>query len=284
MLITACVFRGAGNFLIFIVIVMTSPVAEELAVCLIQTDLYWEDVTANLSSLEEKIAAIDHPVDVIVLPEMFNSGFTMNTKTAEHMNMITTKWMKHMAVQTSALIIGSFAVKEGGQFFNRLMCAQPDGSFLCSDKRHLFRMGEEHATYTPGNSKVIVEWKGWKIFPLVCYDLRFPVWSRNSSENSYDLLVYIASWPKRRAHAWNILLQARAIENLSYVIGVNRIGKDGNDVEYQGDSIALDFLGEPLLTLGSNELEKVVHLSRSSLQKYRNAFPADLDADKFTIL
>ena len=284
MLITACVFLGAGNFLTTIVLVMNNPVAEELAVCLIQTDLYWEDVTANLSSLEEKIAAIDHPVDVIVLPEMFNSGFTMTKKTAEHMNMTTTKWMKHIAVQTSALIIGSFAIKEDGQFFNRLMCVRPDGSFLYSDKRHLFRMGEEHATYTPGNSKLIIEWKGWKIFPLVCYDLRFPVWSRNSAENPYDLLIYVASWPKRRAHAWNILLQARAIENLSYVVGVNRIGKDGNDIEYQGDSIALDFLGEPLSVLGSKELEKVVHLSRSSLQNYRTTFPANLDADQFTIL
>jgi omega-amidase len=260
---------------------MITPDAEELAVCLIQTDLYWEDITANLSSLEEKIAAIDHPVDVIVLPEMFNSGFTMNTKTAEHMNMTTTKWMKHIAVQTNALIIGSFAVKEGGQFFNRLMCVRPDGSFLYNDKRHLFRMGEEHDTYTPGSERLIVEWKGWKIFPLVCYDLRFPVWSRNSSENSYDLLIYVASWPKRRAHAWTILLQARAIENLSYVVGINRIGEDGNGISYQGDSVALDFLGEPLFALGNKELEKVVHLSKSSLQKYREAFPTYLDADKF---
>jgi predicted amidohydrolase len=163
------------------------------------------------------------------------------------------------------------------------MCAQPDGSFLYSDKRHLFRMGEEHDTYAPGNEKLIVEWKGWKIFPLVCYDLRFPVWSRNSSENPYDLLIYVASWPKRRAHAWNILLQARAIENLSYVVGINRIGDDGNGVSYQGDSVALDFLGEPLFALKDKELEKVVHLSKPSLQKYREAFPAYLDADEFNL-
>ncbi|GLU50888.1 amidohydrolase [Dyadobacter frigoris] len=262
---------------------MAVPVVDELAVCLIQTDLFWEDVTANLSSLEEKIAAIDHPVDVIVLPEMFNSGFTMNTSIAEHMNMTTTKWMKHMALQTNALIIGSFAVKEGGNFFNRLMCVRPDGSFVYSDKRHLFRMGEEHDTYTPGNSRLIVEWRGWKIFPLVCYDLRFPVWSRNSSDNPYDLLIYVASWPGRRAHAWNTLLQARAIENLSYVAGINRIGQDGNGIHYQGDSVALDFLGEPLFAMGNKESEKVIKLSMPALQKYKDSFPAYLDADHFDI-
>lgn len=262
---------------------MAVPVVDELKVCLIQTDLYWEDVTANLSSLEEKIAAIDHPFDVIVLPEMFNSGFTMNTKIAEHMNMTTTKWMKHISTQTNALIIGSFAVKEGGNFFNRLMCVRPDGSFVHSDKRHLFRMGEEHATYTPGNERLIVEWKGWNILPLVCYDLRFPVWSRNSSDNPYDLLIYIASWPKRRAHAWNTLLQARAIENLSYVVGINRIGQDGNGIDYQGDSVALDYLGEPLHAMRDKESEKVVKLSKTALQTYKDLFPAYLDADRFNL-
>ncbi|TKT93894.1 amidohydrolase [Dyadobacter frigoris] len=262
---------------------MAVPVVDELAVCLIQTDLYWEDVTANLSSLEEKIAAIDHPVDVIVLPEMFNSGFTMNTNIAEHMNMTTTKWMKHMALQTGALMIGSLAIKEAGNSFNRLLCVRPDGSFVQNDKRHLFRMGAEHDTYTPGSSREIVEWKGWKIFPLVCYDLRFPVWSRNSSDNPYDLLLYIASWPKRRAHAWNTLLKARAIENLSYVVGVNRTGQDGNGIDYQGDSVALDFLGEPLFHMGDKESEKIVKISKTALQAYKNSFPAYLDADQFDI-
>jgi omega-amidase len=279
MQITACVFPDAGN----IHACMHSPVAGELAVCLIQTDLFWEDVTANLSSLEEKIADIDQPVDVIVLPEMFNTGFTMNTAKAEHMNMTTTRWMKHMALQTNALIVGSFAVKEGGRFFNRLMCVLPDGSFLYNDKRHLFRMGEEHGTYTPGNSRLIIQWKGWKILPLVCYDLRFPVWSRYSSEDPYDLILYVANWPARRAQAWNTLLKARAIENLSYVIGVNRIGEDGNGVVYQGDSVALDFLGEPLSNLANKETEKVVHVSMPALEEYRRSFPAYLDADPFNI-
>lgn len=256
---------------------------DELAVCLIQTDIFWEDITANLASLEEKIAAIDSPVDVIVLPEMFNSGFTMNTAVAEHMNMTTTKWMKHIALQTNALVIGSFPVNEKGSFFNRLMCVRPDCSFVHSDKRHLFRMGEENDTYTRGDSKVYVTWRGWKIFPLVCYDLRFPVWSRNSPSDPYDLLIYVASWPKRRAHAWNILLQARAIENQSYVVGINRIGNDGNGIAYQGDSIALDFLGEPLFSLGEKEEEKIVRLSKPGLANYRESFPAFLDADPFEL-
>lgn len=262
---------------------MIHPV-DKLAVCLIQTELYWEDVTANLSSLEEKIAAIDQPVDVIVLPEMFNTGFTMDTRLAEPMNLTTTKWMKHIALQTNALIIGSFAVKENGSFFNRLMCVQPDGSFLHSDKRHLFRMGEEHQNYTPGNTRLQVNWKGWNISPLVCYDLRFPVWSRNVAPDPYDLLIYVANWPARRAHAWRTLLKARAIENLSYVIGVNRIGEDANGVAHQGDSAVLDFLGEPLFDLGNKATEKIVNLSKPELQKYRQSFPAYLDADEFNLI
>ncbi|MDQ6477788.1 amidohydrolase [Dyadobacter sp. LHD-138] len=262
---------------------MIHPV-DKLAVCLIQTELYWEDATANLSSLEEKIAGIDQPVDVVVLPEMFNTGFTMDTRLAEPMNLTTTKWMKHIALQTNALIIGSFAVKENGLFFNRLMCVQPDGSFLYSDKRHLFRMGEEHQNYTSGNTRLLVKWKGWNIFPLVCYDLRFPVWSRNLASDPYDLLIYVANWPARRAHAWRTLLKARAIENLAYVVGVNRIGADANGVGHQGDSAALDFLGEPLFDLGNKETEKIVYLSKPELQKYRQSFPAYLDADEFNLI
>lgn len=262
---------------------MIHPV-DKLAVCLIQTELYWEDVTANLSSLEEKIAGIDQPVDVIVLPEMFNTGFTMDTRLAEPMNLTTTKWMKHIALQTNALIIGSFAMKENGLFFNRLMCVQPDGSFLYSDKRHLFRMGEEHQNYTSGNTRLRVKWKGWNIFPLVCYDLRFPVWSRNLASDPYDLLIYVANWPTRRAHAWRTLLKARAIENLAYVVGVNRIGVDANGVGHQGDSAALDFLGEPLFDLGNKETEKIVYFSKPELQKYRQSFPAYLDADEFNLI
>lgn len=257
---------------------------EELSVALIQTDLYWEDTTANLSSLEEKIAAFEKPVDIIVLPEMFNSGFTMNTKVAEHVNMTTTRWMKNIAKQTDAMVIGSFSVKEYNVFYNRLFYVSPDGSFSHSDKRHLFRMGQEHEVYAPGKSRTVVKWRGWNILGLVCYDLRFPVWSRNLSADPYDLLIYVASWPARRANAWNALLKARAIENQCYVVGVNRIGEDGNKVGYQGDSVLYDFLGEPRVLLGHSEIEKIVTVSNIQLKTYRTEFPAYLDADSFLVI
>ncbi|QRR02603.1 amidohydrolase [Dyadobacter sandarakinus] len=253
-----------------------------LTAALIQTDLVWEDVTANLANLEEKISALDE-VDVIVLPEMFNTAFTMNTSVAEPMNFTTTRWMRQMAELKQALVIGSFAAKQGDQFFNRLVCMKPDGSFQFSDKRHLFRMGGENEAYTPGDVRLIVEWKLWRICPLVCYDLRFPVWSRNNASDPYDVLVYVANWPAKRAYAWNTLLRARAIENQAYVLGVNRVGVDGKQIHYQGDSAALDYLGEPLLMLADAEGEKVVRLSREDLDKYRLAFPALTDADGFEL-
>lgn len=256
---------------------------ENLSIALIQADLHWENVTANLATFEEKVAALPEPVDVIVLPEMFNTGFTMNTARAEPMNLTTTRWMKQIARQTNALVVGSFAVKEGGQYFNRLLCVQPDGAIAHSDKRHLFRMGEEHQHYTAGNSRLTITWKGWKLCPLVCYDLRFPVWSRNRHKEPYDVLLYVANWPARRANAWNTLLQARAIENQCYVMGVNRVGKDGNGLEYRGDSVALDYLGEPLALLAGQETEKIIHISRAELIDYRQRFPALSDADDFEI-
>jgi omega-amidase len=254
-----------------------------LSVVLIQTDLYWENTVANLSALEEKIAGISEQVDLIVLPEMFNTGFSMNTAFAEPMNLTTTKWMKHIAAQARAMVIGSFAVREGTSFYNRVCCAKPDGTLEYADKRHLFRMGEEHQNYTRGEKKLIVEWKGWKITPLICYDLRFPVWSRNLASDPYDLLIYVANWPAARAFAWNTLLAARAIENQSYVIGVNRVGADGKGVEHRGDSTVLDFLGEPLVHLGNSESMKVLQLSKSRLKQYRSGFPAYLDADNFSL-
>jgi omega-amidase len=256
---------------------------DELAVALIQPDLYWEDVTANLSSLEEKIAQLEKPVDIIVLPEMFNSGFTMNTNLAEPVNLTTTRWMKQIARQADALVVGSFAVKEAENYYNRLFAVFPDGSFWNYDKRHLFRMGQEHEVYTAGTSRDLIRWRGWNILGLVCYDLRFPVWSRNVSSNPYDLLIYVANWPARRASAWSTLLKARAIENQTYVIGVNRVGQDGNDLIYQGDSITHDFLGEPICMLGNTEQSKIVNLSKNNLELYRKEFPAYLDSDEFKI-
>lgn len=257
------------------------PVSE-LKVALVQTDLYWEDAIANLASLEEKLAALPDFVDVIVLPEMFNTGFTMNAaKLAEPLNHTTSRWMRQMAAKTNALLIGSFAVKEEGKYFNRLFVYKPDGTFQHYNKRHLFRMGKENEIYAGGENRLITEWKGWKICPLVCYDLRFPVWSRNTGSEFYDLLIYVANWPARRSNAWRSLLYARAIENLSYTIGVNRIGVDGNELEYDGSSLAIDFQGRLLDDLEDQEMIQVVTLSKSDLEDYRTAFPAYLDADTF---
>jgi omega-amidase len=256
---------------------------EILSIALVQADLHWENVTANLATFEEKLATLSEPVDMIVLPEMFNTGFTMDTALAEPMNLTTTRWMKQIAKQHNALVVGSFAVSEGGRFFNRLLCVRPDGTYAQCDKRHLFRMGEEHNHYTAGNMRMTIEWKGWKICPLVCYDLRFPVWSRNLQSDPYDILLYVANWPARRAHAWSTLLQARAIENQCYVVGVNRVGTDGNGLEYRGGSVALDYLGEPLTMLTDQETEKVVHISKADLSAYRRSFPALSDADDFEI-
>jgi omega-amidase len=202
---------------------------------------------------------------------------------AEVMDTTTTRWMKMMAAQTGALVIGSFAVKEQGNFYNRLLCVRPDGTYESYDKRHLFRMGAEHTTFMAGNKRLIVTWKGWRICPLICYDLRFPVWSRQSADNPYDVLLYVANWPMVRAYAWGTLLRARAIENLCYVVGVNRLGTDGNGVEHTGGSLAVDFLGEVLTDMGAAESEQIIYLEKAPLEKYRQRFPAHLDADSFSI-
>ena len=263
----------------------TQPPASDLKVALIQTDLIWENITANLAMLEEKIASLPEPADVIVLPEMFSTGFSMNAPAlAEVMNVTTTRWLKMIAAQTQALMIGSFQVKEGGNFYNRLLCVRPEGAYEIYDKRHLFRYGTEHETFTAGSGQLVVTWKGWRICPLICYDLRFPVWSRQDAENPYDLLLYVANWPAARAYAWDTLLRARAIESLSYVLGVNRVGTDGNGIDYSGGSLAVDFSGEIITNLGKAESAKVVPFAKVPLEKYRKSFPALLDADPFSIL
>lgn len=251
---------------------------------LIQTPLVWENPTANLAALEEKIATLPEAADMIVLPEMFSTGFSMNAPAlAKAMNTTTTRWMKMIAAQSRALVVGSFCVKEEGKFYNRLLCVRPEGTYEAYDKRHLFRMGAEHETFTAGSKRLIIEWKGWRICPLICYDLRFPVWSRQTTDNPYDLLIYVANWPGARAYAWNTLLQARAIENLSYVVGVNRTGADGNAVEHSGGSLAIDFLGEVITDMGHAESEQIVHLEKAPLEIFRQRFPAHLDADSFEI-
>lgn len=286
---------------------------KDLFVTVIQTDLYWENPTANLANLEEKIAQINTHTDLIILPEMFNTGFTMKTKqVAEPMNFTTFKWLRQQAKKANAVITGSFIVKEGEHFFNRLIWMRPDGSYEKYDKRHLFRMGNEHLTFTGGTERIIVELKGWKICPLICYDLRFPVWSRNSQVKSqmlkvrsqnleiqaenfpdpqlttydsltYDLIIYVANWPSARSQVWDTLLQARAIENQSYCIGVNRVGNDGMGLHYSGNSAVIDFKGNPIFYQKDTEVLHNHILSLQELSDFRNKFPAYLDADDFTI-
>jgi omega-amidase len=254
-----------------------------LQVSFFQTELFWENPTANLAMFEEKIAALPHTTDLIVLPEMFSTGFTMNIeKVAEPMNLTTLRWMKQQAAATGAVITGSFIVKENGKFYNRLAWVEPNGSVDVYDKRHLFRMGQEHLYYEAGQQKLIKTLKGWRICPLICYDLRFPVWSRNV-DLAYDLLLYVANWPAPRVHVWNTLLQARAIENLSYVVGVNRIGTDGNALAYSGDSAVIDFKGERLFYESNTEAVCQIGLDKELLDAFRSKFPAHLDADRFEI-
>jgi predicted amidohydrolase len=258
---------------------------QDLTISVVQANLYWEDVRANLSNFEEKIWCLSGKTDLIILPEMFSTGFSMETqKLAEPMNHTTFKWMKQMAAQTGAVITGSYMVKEGTQFFNRLLWMRPDGFFETYDKRHLFRMVEEHRAFAAGNKRLVCEWKGWKIAPFICYDLRFPVWSRSVKNEPIDLMIYVANWPEKRAHSWNTLLQARAIENLSYVAGVNRVGEDGQQIHYSGDSAIIDPKGEQLYH--QKEMEDIFTqvLSYEQLYIYRKSFPAHLDADDFKLL
>jgi omega-amidase len=258
-----------------------------LKVTAVQTDLHWENPEANRAMLEEKLAGIG-TTDVIVLPEMFTTGFTMHTTLAEPMNFHTTKWMKNMAGKTDALILGSVIIKEGNNFFNRLIWMQPDGVCKTYDKRHLFRMGDEHTFFSGGSNRLIAEWRGWKICPLVCYDLRFPVWSRNQFNNQtqsldYDLLVYVANWPAIRSQHWQTLLKARAIENQSYVVGVNRVGADGKGILYDGHSAIINPKGETLMESIGEESTQTLELNQQELLDWRKKFPAYFDADAFEI-
>ncbi|MDN5214557.1 amidohydrolase [Fulvivirgaceae bacterium BMA12] len=261
---------------------------QDLAIALIQSDLHWHDVDANLAMFEEKIWQIPGKPDIILLPEMFNSGFTNATdKIGEMMNMKTFRWMKQQAAQTQAVIAGSLIVKEHNQYYNRLIWMQPNGDFESYDKRHLFRMAEEHHYFEAGKQKLLVEVRGWKICPMICYDLRFPVWIRNQwQENqghTYDLLIFVANWPAKRINAWDTLLKARAIENLSYVAGLGRIGKDGNDIAYNGHSAVIDPLGKALYFSEDRESIETIVLSKKNLEKIRSQFPAFRDADSFRI-
>lgn len=256
-----------------------------LKVTLIQSNLVWEDITKNLEMFSGKLTSIGK-TDIIILPEMFTTGFTMNAANlAETEDGGTIAWLKKSAKQYKSAIVGSIIyTNENGKFFNRLIWAFPNGEIKTYDKRHLFRMAEEHHTFSAGNSKLIVEYKGWKICPLICYDLRFPVWSRNNKANSYDCLIYIANWPAVRKEAWSKLLLARAIENQVYVIGVNRIGEDGKGILYAGNSIVVNPKGEEILVTKEYEEEiSSCKLSLEELHSFREKFPVGEDADDFII-
>jgi len=262
--------------------------SDDLSIGFIQADLHWKSPEANCAMLEEMISASSIKIDLWVLPEMFNTGFTMDVEDAsEPMNFFTTRWMKLMAQKNDCVITGSFIVKENQQFYNRLLWVTPAGVVGCYDKRHLFRMAGEDKVFKMGGERQIFTLKGWNILPQICYDLRFPVWSRNrkkGEELEYDLAVYVANWPIPRTSAWDILLKARAVENLCYVIGVNRVGHDGNNIEYAGHSAAYDFKGENLRDASSEEGCFFITLNKNDLKEFRKKFPAWMDADQFELI
>lgn len=262
---------------------------KDLKLALIQSDIHWQEVDANLASFEEKIWQVEDPVDLILLPEMFNTGFSMEVKNnAERMNGRSFKWLQQMASQKKAVITGSITVFENDNYYNRLIWMTPNGQFSYYDKRHLFRMTGEHNHFTCGKDQLIVEIDGWKINPMICYDLRFPAWSRNllhpvNHSLKYDVAIYVANWPSVRIKAWDVLLQARAMENSCYVIGLNRTGLDGDGVNYNGHSNIIDPKGISHHETSKNEFIKKFSLSWSQLETYRKKFPSHLDADFFVI-
>lgn len=271
-----------------------------MKVSYIQTHLYWEDREKNLEHFDDLIHSIGEETQLIVLPEMFTTGFSMNPRTtAEPANGSTLKWMQQKAKEKNAVICGSIAVKDRENYFNRLFWVQPNGEFQTYNKRHLFSMGKENEHFKAGAKKLLTSHEGWRVCPLICYDLRFPVWSRNkfgikkpavgsrqSEEGAwdYDLLIYVANWPEARVYPWKQLLIARAIENQCYVIGVNRVGKDGNGIAHAGESLVIDPKGTVISKSNTNqECIETLALDKSLLDEFRTAFPVGRDADAFSV-
>jgi len=257
----------------------------DLKVTICQQPLVWEDKRANLKFWEEKLLPLKGQTDLVVLPEMFTTGFTMNVKElAETMDGETVSWLRNLSAELGATITGSAIIEEEGKFYNRMLWAYPDGNFTWYDKRHRFSFAGEDKFFTAGSERRIIEKDGWKFMPQVCYDLRFPVFSRNLKSDRYDVLVYIANWPAARSSAWRSLLVARAHENQCYVIGVNRVGTDGNGIAYDGSSLVVNPKGETLCSFeeGEEAMETVI-LSRSDLDDFRAKFRPLDDADEFEL-
>ncbi len=258
-----------------------------LIITTIQTALHWEDKTANLQMLKKKINSITNKTHIVVLPEMFSTGFSMNPKVlAETMNGTTIQWMKEMAADKKIILTGSIIIEEEGKYYNRMIWMQPDGVFGLYDKRHLFANSGEDAHYTAGKKRCIVSVNGWKVALSVCYDLRFPVWARQQYKDGsyeYDVLLCVANWPNKRSLAWKTLLQARAIENQCYAVGVNRVGRDANDLEYSGDSMVIDPLGAILYQKEADEDIFTIGLNKQPLVEVRQKLPFWKEADRFEI-
>jgi predicted amidohydrolase len=257
---------------------------DDLKVTIYQADIFWEDIDKNLLTIEEKLTKTKLETDLIILPEMFNTGFSMQAKKlAEPMDGKTIAWMAKIAKNNNCVVTGSLIIKENSKYYNRLVWMNADGSFSKYDKKHLFGLGLENENYTPGVKRLIVELNGWKICPVICYDLRFPIWLRNKN-TEYDLLLIVANWPEARIEHWIALIKARAIENQAFAIGVNRIGLDGNKINYTGDSICVTPLGNTIFHNNNDEIIQTVCLSGNEILKTRSHLPFLNDADNFMFL
>ncbi|HUW06293.1 MAG TPA: amidohydrolase [Williamwhitmania sp.] len=255
-----------------------------LKVAAIQADILWENLQGNLEKYSRMLDTLSPDTDLVVLPEMFTTGFSMDPeRLAEGMDGSTVAWFKQQAKQRGIALTGSFIAQENGRYYNRLVFVEPSGMLHLYDKRHLFRVGEEHNHYSAGAQQLVVNYRGWRIRPLICYDLRFPVWSR--SRNDYDLLIYVANWPDSRRDVWTTLLKARAIENQACLVGVNRVGSDGMGLTYAGDSVLMNAKGQPLDTsIGRKDKILMAEFSMTELLAFRLKFPAWHDADDFSIV
>ena len=274
-----------------------------LTITTIQTNLFWEDKQANMQMLRQKIDSIEEKTEIVILPEMFTTGFSMQPEVfAETMDGETIEWMKMVSNKNGIALTGSVMIEEDGKYFNRLIWMLPNGQFGYYDKRHLFAYGEEDKHYSSGKKRLIASVKGWKINLQVCYDLRFPVWARQQIDRfstppdgaqktsdstqgnpEYDVLIYVANWPERRSHAWKTLLCARAIENQCYVIGVNRVGDDAKNIHYSGNTLVIDPMGQVLYHMADEEDINTITLSKEKLEEVRTRFPFLNDGDDFII-